>query len=63
MTKDNEEYFYRLMYRCDDELVEYRFNADVTMDQLVTHLKQFLKACSWTETTIDEYFPKDSYDD
>ena len=63
MTKDNKEYFYRFMYRCDDELVEYRFNADVTMDQLVTHLKQFLKACSWSENVVNEYLPEDGYND
>ena len=63
MTKDNEEYFYKFMYRCDDELVEYRFNADVTMDKLITNLKQFLKACSWSEEVVNEYLPKDSYND
>lgn len=63
MTKDNEEYFYKFMYRCDDELVEYRFNADVTMGKFITHLKQFLKACSWSEKVVNEYLPKDSYND
>ena len=63
MTKDNEEYFYKFMYRCDDELVEYRFNAAVTMDKLITYLKQFLKACSWSEEVVNEYIPKDSYND
>lgn len=44
-----ENYKYILQYQCDDKVLTYNFNAEITMTDLKDNLKDFLRGCSWTE--------------
>lgn len=44
-----ENYKYTLQYQCDDKVLTYTFNAEITMEDLKEQMKNFLRGCSWTE--------------
>lgn len=48
-----EDRYYHLSYSFGDDSVDYRFSADLTIDEFAEHLRRFMAACSWTEGQID----------
>ena len=50
----NEKYYYELRYVDNDTEVSYKFNADLDLDKLADHLKDFLKSCSWYEKQVNK---------
>ena len=50
----NEKYYYELRYVDNDTEVSYKFNADLDIDKLADHLKDFLKSCSWYEKQVNK---------
>ena len=58
-TVTNPEYSYKFVYRYQDQLIEYSFDADIAFDKLLTHFKHFCKACSWSESTVEKVISSD----
>lgn len=50
----DKNYYYELKYVDNDTEVSYKFDADLVIEQLADHLKDFLKACSWYEEQVDK---------
>lgn len=58
-TVTDSNYYYKFYYKYDDKEIEYTFSADTNIDKTRTHIKNFLKACSWTESQAELIIPKD----
>ena len=46
------EYSYELKYKHNDKEVSMKFSAEITLDDLVTNLQDFLKSCGWAEDSV-----------
>lgn len=55
----NDKYCYKFKYTCDGTDIEYAFDADITMTELLQHFRYFLKSCSWTDDVIKKYLGDD----
>lgn len=53
---DNNDHFYRLEYQYGDYSCTIKFNGDIGGDELKANLKDFLRGCSWTQSTVDKIF-------
>lgn len=51
-----DNHFYRLEYQYGDYSCTIKFNGDIGGDELQANLKDFLKGCSWPQSTIDRIF-------
>lgn len=49
-----DKYYYELKYVCEDAELTYKFSAELDIDTLADHLKDFLRGCSWSEKLTDE---------
>lgn len=47
-------YYYELKYVDNDTEVSYKFDANLDLDKLADHLKDFLKGCSWYEKQVNK---------
>ena len=52
-------YYYELKYVYNDVEITHKFSADICIDVLTDRLKDFLKACSWHESTLNKTFKGD----
>lgn len=48
------DYYYELKYIDNNTEVIHKFNADLDLDRLADHLKDFLKGCSWYEKQVNK---------
>lgn len=55
----DSNYYYKLYYKYDDKEIEYTFSADASIDKTRTHIKNFLKACSWLDSQAELIIPAD----
>lgn len=53
---DNNDHYYELKYRIKDYSCVVRFNGDIGGEELKANLKDFLRGCSWTQSTVDRIF-------
>jgi len=49
-----DKYYYELKYVDRNTELIYKFNADLDIDMLADHLKDFLKGCSWSEKQVNK---------
>lgn len=56
----NEDYYYELKYKYNDEEITFKFSAEITATELAGRLREFLLACSWTPATVDDVIPVDN---
>ena len=54
-----DNYNYTLTYTCGNVELIFKFPADVDIYQLGDYLKDFLKGCSWYESTLNKIFKDD----
>lgn len=54
--------YYHFSYNFGDDSVDYRFSADLTIDEFAEHLRRFMAACSWTEGQINHTINVDNLD-
>ena len=54
----NPNYYYKFIYKYDDTLIEYSFNADVSIDRILTHFKNFCRSTSWTDEQTEKIIAK-----
>ena len=54
-----DNYNYKLTYTNDNVELTFKFPADVDIYQLGDYLKDFLKGCSWGESTLNNIFKGD----
>lgn len=57
---DND--YYKLEYKCEDYTCVVKFNSLITADELREDLKDFLRACSWSEYCIKDIFNEEDTD-
>jgi hypothetical protein len=43
---------FELKYKCDDKVCSMSFNGDITFNELVSNLQDFLYSCGWSEETV-----------
>lgn len=55
----DSNYYYKLYYKYDDKEIEYTFSADTNINKTRTHIKNFLKACSWLDSQAELIIPAD----
>lgn len=55
----NPNYYYKFIYKYDDTLIEYSFNADVSIDRMLTHFKNFCRSASWTDEQAEKIIARD----
>lgn len=46
------EYKYELKYTYKDKVCNISFNGEITFDQLVSNIQDFLYSCGWSEDTV-----------
>lgn len=51
-----DNHFYRLEYQYGDYSCTIKFNGDIGGDELKANLKDFLRGCSWPQSTVDRIF-------
>jgi len=49
-----EDNYYKFSYKLGDTEVEYTCSADKTIWELADELRNFLRGCSWLDSTIDK---------
>lgn len=54
-----DNYNYKLTYTNGNVELTFKFPADVDIYQLGDYLKDFLKGCSWHESTLNKIFKDD----
>lgn len=62
-TATNSDYCYKFCYKHRDKVLEYSFNADVSMGQLLTHFKHFCASCGWSLTCLEKIIPANEEED
>ena len=56
---ENNDYKYDLKYTYKDKVCTISFNGEITFNQLVSNLQDFLYSCGWSEKTVKEYIKTD----
>lgn len=49
-----DNYKYKLQLTNDDSTITHEFPADITVDRLLLHLRDFLCGCSWSENILND---------
>ena len=53
------DYYYELKHINKDEILTYKFPADIDIYKLEEYLKDFLRGCSWTDSTLNSIFKEE----
>lgn len=53
MADLNNNYRYKLQLTNDDTIITHEFSADIDVDRLLLHLRDFLCGCSWSEKVLN----------
>ena len=48
----DNDYKYELKYTHKDKVCTVTFNGEITFDQLISNLQDFLYSCGWSEETV-----------
>ena len=51
-----KDYYYELKHVNGDEILTYKFPADIDVYALEIYLTYFLKGCSWTDEVLSKLF-------
>lgn len=54
---------YRLQYFDETKTITHEFNAELCAGELITHLRDFLAACSWSDYNIEGILRTDLAED
>lgn len=54
------DYKYELKYTYKDKICVLTFNGEVTFDELVSNLQDFLYSCGWSEDTVKRQIKTES---
>ena len=54
-----KDYYYELKHINGDEILMYKFPADIDVYALQAYLRDFLRGCSWTDKVLDKLFRGD----
>ena len=52
LTMLENDYKYELKYTYNDKVCSISFNGEITFDQLVSNIQDFLYSCGWSEDTV-----------
>ena len=52
----NDDFYYVLKHVYDGHVIVHKFPGDIDITQLEEYLGDFLRACSWTDSQVEELF-------